>query len=245
MEDIKNQLNTKNSDDSAVLDTKSENFIMEMFKAGAHFGHHKSKWNPKMKPFIFTVKNGIHIIDLAQTKEKLEIALDYMQSIINANDQILFVGTKRQARNTVKGLAEDLEMPYVSSRWVGGTFTNFKIISKRIAKLDSLEMMINDPASGSKYKKQEILNFKKEAKRIEDKLGGIRNMKKLPKAIFVFDITEDKLVLKEAKIKNIPVVALVDTNANPVGIDYPIPCNDDAIAVIHLIVSLIKNKLKK
>ncbi|MFH1175719.1 MAG: 30S ribosomal protein S2 [bacterium] len=217
--------------------------IEQMFKAGVHFGHQKSKWNPKMEPYIFAVKNGIHIIDLVKTKEKLDSALDFMEKILKSGSQVLFVGTKRQAKDFTESLSKDLKMPYVTNRWIGGTFTNFKNISKRIAKLDELEGIVQ--SADSKFKKQEILVFKKEAGRIEDKLGGLRNMKKIPGAMFIFDVVENKSALKEAKMMGVPVIALVDTNANPNEIDWPIPCNDDAIAVIKLIAEIIKARLIK
>lgn len=221
----------------------AESVIVQMFKAGAHFGHPKAKWHPKMKPYIFAAKDGIHIIDLVRTKEKMDEALEFMKSIISSGKQVLFVGTKRQAKEIVEDLAKELDMPYVSERWIGGSFTNFKVILKRIGKSDELKAIIENPEENN-YTKQEIAGFKKEMERIEDKLGGLKIMKKLPGAVFVFDINEDKSAIKEAKIMKIPVVGLADTNTNPSQISYPIPCNDDAIAVLKLIAEIMKRELK-
>lgn len=217
--------------------------ITEMFKAGAHFGHPKAKWHPRMRPYIFAAKNGIHIIDLEKTKEMLNNALEFMRSILSSGKQTLFVGTKRQAKNIVEDLAKSLDMPYVSERWIGGSFTNFKVIAKRISKIDELKTIIENSQENN-YTKQEIAGFKKETERIEAKLGGLKIMKKLPGAVFVFDINEDKSAIKEAKIMKIPVAGLVDTNANPSQIDYPVPCNDDAIKTLELIAEIIKKELK-
>lgn len=232
------------SDSETAKGGELDSVIMQMFKAGAHFGHPKSKWNPKMAQYIYSAKNGIHIIDLVRTKEKLDIALAFMKSLAAREKQIVFIGTKRQAKDIIEDLARDLKMPYVSSRWVGGTFTNFKVISKRIAKLDELKEII-EKTEESGYTKQEIGNFSKEAERIEEKLGGLKTMKELPGAVFVFDAGEDKLAVKEARQMNIPVIALADTNIDPSQVDYPIPCNDDAIAVIKLIAEIIKKELAK
>jgi len=243
MVEEKKQEEIKSPAQKAVLDVDKD--ILALFKAGAHFGHHKSKWNPKMKPYVFGVKNKIYILDLVKTKEKLDEALEFLKSIVADDKQIVFIGTKRQTKQIVEDLAKDCDMPYVTSRWIGGTFTNNKVISSRIKKLDELEAIINDPEVSTKYKKQEIAAFKKEIGRINNKLGGLRSLKGFPAAMFIFDITEDKQALEEAKKMNIPVVALVDTNADPNLVEYPIPSNDDAIAVIKLMAEFIKNKIKK
>lgn len=218
--------------------------ILALFKAGAHFGHPKSKQHPKMAPFIFSLKNKIQIIDLEKTKEKLDEAFKFLKSVKKSGGQILFVGTKKQAKDIVKKLAKECDMPYVSSRWIGGTFTNNKVISKRIKKLDEIEAIMGSEEEMKKYTKQEIAKFKKEAERINEKLEGLRNLKGFPKTIFIFDIIKDKTAVDEAKKMNIPIAALVDTNTNPAKIDYPIPCNDDAIAVIKLIADFIKKAIK-
>lgn len=243
MAKLKEQEEVKTAAQEAVLDVDQD--ILALFKAGAHFGHHKSKWNPKMEPFVFGIKNKIHIVDLVKTKEKLDEALEFLKAIVKNDGQILFVGTKRQTKQIVEDLAKECKMPYVTSRWIGGTFTNNKVISSRIKKMDDLEAIVNDPEAASKYKKQEISIFKKEIERINGKLGGLRNLKGFPAAMFIFDITEDKPALEEAKSKGIPVVALVDTNADPNLVDFPIPSNDDAIAVIKLMAEFIKKAIAK
>lgn len=219
--------------------------IVALFKAGAHFGHPKSKWNPKIAPFVYGIKNKIHIIDLVKTKEKLDKALEFMQNAVKEGRQILFIGTKRQAKQIVEDLAKECEMPYVASRWIGGTFTNSKVVLNSIKKLDELEEIVYNEEKSQKYKKQEISSFKKDIERISGKLGGVRIMKGFPAAVFIFDIIEDRPALNEAKKMGIPTIALVDTNADPNIVDYPIPSNDDAIAVIKLMAEFIKKAIKK
>ncbi len=222
-----------------------DNVILDMFKAGAHFGHQKSKWHPKMKPYVFGIKNNVHIIDLVKSKEKLDEALEFMRSVIKDGKQILFIGTKRQTKSIVEELAKECDMPFVSSRWIGGTFTNNKVIGKRIQRLDEIEAITENQEEVAKYTKQEIATFKKEASRINEKLGGIRNMKGFPAAIFAFSVSEDKTAIQEAIAKKIPIIGLVDTNADPSRIDYPIPFNDDSILALNFIAQAIKNKIKK
>jgi len=222
-----------------------DNVILDMFKAGAHFGHQKSKWHPKMKPYVFGVKNNVHIIDLVKSKEKLDEALKFMQSVIKDGKQILFIGTKRQTKGIVEELAKECDMPFVSSRWIGGTFTNHKVIGKRLQRLDEIEAITKNQEEAVKYTKQEIGTLKKEAGRINEKLGGIRNMKGFPGAIFAFSVSEDKTAIQEAISKKVPIIGLADTNANPSMVDYPIPCNDDSILALNFIAQAIKNKIKK
>ncbi len=241
------------SDEGAVKDglEKDESkegiddVILDMFKAGVHFGHQKSKWQPKMKQYVFGIKNNVHIIDLVRTKEKLDEALEFMQAIVKDGKQILFIGTKRQTKGIVEDLAKECGMPFVSSRWIGGTFTNHKVIGKRIQRLDEIEAITENKEEITKYTKQEIGTLKKEAGRINEKLGGIRDMKGFPGAIFAFSVSEDKTAIQEAISKKIPVIGLADTNANPELVDYPIPCNDDSILALNFIAKVIKSKIKK
>jgi len=222
-----------------------DDVILDMFKAGAHFGHQKSKWHPKMKSYVFGIKKNVHIIDLVKTKEKLNEALEFMEAVVKDGKQVLFIGTKRQTKGIVEELAKACDMPFVSSRWIGGTFTNHKVIGKRIQRLDEIEAITENKEEMEKYTKQEIGTLKKEAGRINEKLGGIRNMKGFPGAIFAFSVSEDKTAIQEAISKKIPVVGLADTNSNPELIDYPIPCNDDSILTLNFISETIKNKIKQ
>ncbi len=222
-----------------------DEMILDMFKAGVHFGHQKSKWFPKMRPYVFGIKKNVHIIDLVKTKEKLEEALEFMQAIVKDGKQILFIGTKRQTKGIVEELAKECGMPYVSARWIGGVFTNHKVIGKRLQRLDEIEAITENKEETTKYTKQEIGMLKKEAGRINEKFGGIRDMKGFPGAIFAFSISEDKTAIQEAISKKVPVIGLADTNANPELIDYPIPCNDDSISALNFIAKTIKNKIKK
>jgi small subunit ribosomal protein S2 len=218
--------------------SKLEIDISEMFKNGVHFGHHKSRRNPKMDKHIFTTRSGINIINLENTKENLIKAMEFIKKIISENQDVLFIGTKKQAKSLVESLAKTLEMPYVSERWLGGTFTNFSIIAQRTRYLrEGLLNMKN--GEYEKYTKFEKMKIAQELSKMERKMGGIKNMVKLPGAIFVASITEDSLAVKEAQAKNIPVVALVDTNVNPKNIDYPIPANEDAVSSLRLLLSYI------
>ena len=221
-------------------DKKNEEIsMMDMLKAGVHFGHKKSKRYPKMEQYIYTTRNGINILNLSQTILKLNEAVVYAKKISSDNGTILFVGTKRQARKIVENAAKKCGMPYVTERWLGGTFTNF---SKIAASINRLEKMIEQKESGEfekKYNKKERLELDREIKRLEKKFGGIRNMKKLPDAVFVVDIKEDLTTVNEARSKNVPIIALVDTNVDPSQIEYPIPSNDDAVRAIELMTNAI------
>ncbi len=213
--------------------------MMNMLKAGVHFGHKKSKRHPKMSQYIYTVRNGINIIDLGKTTIKLNEALEYMKDIASKGGVILFVGTKKQARETVKKAAEKCDMPYVTERWLGGTFTNFEKIASSIKRL---EKMVSEKESGElekKYNKKERLEIDREIKRLERKFGGIKTMKKLPEAVFIIDIKEDLTAVTESNSKKVPVVAIVDTNVDPTLVNYPIPSNDDAVGAIKLITNAV------
>lgn len=218
--------------------------LQDLLKVGAHFGHSKTKWHPKMAPFIFTQKENIHIIDLQKTQEKLREALDFIAKTVKCNGIILFVGTKRQAKDLVKKTAESCGMPYVTERWLGGTFTNFATLHKQFLKLRDLEKKEKE-GELKKYTKFEQAKIKQEIQRMQKLFGGIKMIDKLPEAMFVVDIVIDDLPVKEARRKEIPVIALVDTNANPELVDYPIPSNDDAIKVIKLMVGAVAETIKE
>lgn len=218
--------------------------IEQMLAAGVHFGHQKARWNPRMAPFIFGQKEGVHIIDLQKTEEKLAEALKFVGEVAASGKKILFVGTKRQAKEPTKKAAESCGMPYVVERWLGGTFTNFGTVKKQIKKLKDLK---EKEKSGelSKYTKKEQLLFKEEIQRLEKLFGGISNLDDFPSAIFIIDITHDSIPVSEARKVSIPIVALVDTNADPEKVDYPIPANDDAIKSIELMCNIIVEKIKE
>lgn len=211
---------------------------MEMLKAGVHFGHRKAKKHPEMDPYIFGLRNTVNVINLEKTSQKLEEALNFLKKVVSENGVVLFVGTKVPARRIIKKTAEKCGMPYVINRWLGGTLTNFRIISKRVGHLKELERK-KKLGEFKKYTKKEQLDFSLEIKKLNARLGGIKEMKNLPDVLFVLDIQKNDLVVKEAKIKNIPVVALVDTNTDPTKIDYPIPANDDAVSAIKLMVEVV------
>lgn len=226
-------------------DTEQKNELMtSMLKAGVHFGHGKSKWHPKMAPYIFGVRNNIHVIDLEKTIEKMDEALSFMAEIVKKDGKILFVGNKKQAVKIVEDAAKKCEMPYVANRWIGGTFTNFKEISGRVNHLLDLEKR---KASGDlkKYTKKEQLDFDKEIEKLNRLFGGIKEMNKLPEAIFVIDAKEEKIALAEAKNMKIPVIALCDTNFNPDAIEYAIPANDDAVSSISMLVDEVVKAITK
>ncbi len=218
--------------------------MTEMLKAGVHFGHQKSKWHPKMATYIYITHNNIHIINLEQTQKKLKEALDFIKKIIEKEAVILFVGTKKQAREIVKKAAESCGMPYVVERWLGGTFTNFKVILKQIKFLEEMEEK-RKSEEFKKYTKKERLNFDKKYKKIRKKLEGIRSLKKIPEAIFVIDINKDKLAVSEAKKTGVSIIALSDTDADPTKVDYPIPANDDAISALKLMTGVIADTINE
>jgi len=212
--------------------------IEDMFKSGVHFGHHKSRKNPKMDEYIFGTRNGISIIDLQATAEKLKEATEFLSKVAASGQQILFVGTKKQAKKLVESAARKCAMPFVTERWLGGTFTNYPIIAKRTRFLrEGQEKMKR--GEYSQYTKFEQMKIAQELERLEMRMGGIKEMTKLPGAIFVIGVVEDNLAVKEAQRKNIPVVALVDSNIDPKDIDYPIPSNEDAVSAIRLMLSYV------
>jgi ribosomal protein S2 len=213
-----------------------------MLENGVHFGHQTRKWNPKMKQFIYTAKNGVYIIDLAKTQAKLEVAYDALKKIAEDGGKILFVGTKKQAQATILEEALRSGSFYINQRWLGGTMTNFRTIQKSIKKLLEIEEMeANGQLAVYTKKEQAVLLQKKE--RLENFLGGIKGMKKLPDAIFVVDPLEEHNAVAEARKLNIPVFALIDTNADPDLVDFPIPSNDDAVRSIKLMVGVIADAI--
>ena len=212
--------------------------IKELLEAGAHFGHQTSRWHPRMKKYIFTKRNGIHIIDLEQTVVMLDKACDFIREVVAEGSSILFVGTKKQAQEAIEQEAKRCSMHYVNQRWIGGVLTNFATIQARIDYLVRLE---DQQARGnfSRLPKKEALKLGEEISHLNQQLGGFKEMTSLPAALFVIDPVKEQIALAEAKRVGIPVVATVDTNCNPDDIDYPIPANDDAIRAIKLICSRI------
>ncbi|MBX4205409.1 MAG: 30S ribosomal protein S2 [Candidatus Doudnabacteria bacterium] len=206
--------------------------LMEMLKAGVHFGHKTSLWNPKMSQYIYTQRNNIHILDLEKTKNKLDEALTFAKNLATTGGTILFVGTKRQAKEEVRKAAESCGMPYVVTRWLGGTFTNFRTIQRTIKKMEKYEKMIAD-GEITKYTKKEQLMIRREVEKMKTFFSGIKDMKKLPEAIFVLDTKYDHIPVEEARQSKVKVIGLVDTNSDPSHVDYVIPSNDDAIKVIQ------------
>lgn len=209
-----------------------------LLESGVHFGHRTNKWNPAMRPFIFTERNGIHIIDLQQTVKAINTAYSLVRDTVAAGGTVLFIGTKRQAQETIKEEAIRCGMPYVTERWLGGMLTNWVTIFQRILELDRLEKM-RDTGDINRLTKKEGLLIEREINRLLIRLSGVRNMKRLPDLVFVVDVGREETAVHEANIMNIPVIALMDTNCDPRGVDYVIPSNDDAIRAIKLLVGKI------
>lgn len=206
-----------------------------LLEAGVHFGHQTNKWNPKMKPYIFGARNGIYIIDLQQTVVLFHKAYEFVVDMVANGDELLFVGTKKQSQESIREEATRCGMPYVNQRWLGGTLTNWVTIQQRIVELTRLEKMFETGEIHNLTKKEGLL-IQREINRLQTRLSGIRNMKTLPDLLFVIDIEREDTSVREANLKGIPVIALVDTNCNPSDIDYVIPSNDDAIRAIKLLV---------
>lgn len=212
--------------------------MKQLLEAGVHFGHQTRRWNPKMKPYIFGARNGIYIIDLQRTVRLFHTAYQFVVDTTASGESILFVGTKQQARDTIREEATRAGMYYINQRWLGGMLTNFKTIKQRIDRLKELDAMVED-GSINRFPKREILELQREREKLEKNLGGIKEMTRLPGAIFVVDTHRENIGVLEANRLGIPVVAVVDTNCDPDLIDYPIPGNDDAIRAIKLITSKI------
>lgn len=216
--------------------------LEEMLKAGMHFGHRTHRWHPKMKPYIFTAKNGIYVIDLEKSREKLGEALDFMSQIIKEGKTILFVGTKSQVKVPMKKMAEMTGQPYIVGKWLGGYLTNFGVVKRSVKKYQDL-IEKRDAGKLDKYTKKERLNFDREIDRLHERVGGLTSLNKMPDAIFLWDIKEEETALAEARKKNIPIVAVCDTNVNPEKVNYPIPANDDATKTVKLILDLIQSAI--
>ena len=218
--------------------------IKKLLEAGAHFGHKTARWHPKMAPFIHSKRGGIHIIDLTKTASQLEQALDFLNQTAAASKQILLVGTKRQAQEIVKQLAQDTGMPYVTERWLGGMLTNWNTIGGRVKYLKDLEARMASGELASKYSKLEVQRFQEEIDQMNVLYGGIKDMNSRPGAVLIFDIVHDANAVREAKKMRIPTVALTDTNADPSLVTYPIPANDDAIKTIQLVADYVKTAIE-
>ncbi|MGO1367917.1 MAG: 30S ribosomal protein S2 [Senegalia sp. (in: firmicutes)] len=214
--------------------------MKQLLEAGVHFGHQTRRWNPKMAEYIFTERNGIYIIDLQKTVKKVEQAYNVIRDIAQEGGEILFVGTKKQAQESIENEAKRSEMHFVSQRWLGGMLTNFKTIKKRINRLHELKKM-EEEGTYDLLPKKEVIKLKHEEERLEKFLGGIKNMKKVPDALFVVDPRKEKIAISEAKILGIPVIAVVDTNCDPDEVDYVIPGNDDAIRAVKLLTETMAN----
>ncbi|HDP69408.1 MAG TPA: 30S ribosomal protein S2 [Actinobacteria bacterium] len=208
--------------------------MKNLLEAGVHFGHQRRRWNPKMKPYIFTERNDIYIIDLQQTLALIESTYSLVRDTVAGGGSILFVGTKKQAQEAVKKEAMRCGMPYVNYRWLGGMLTNFKTIAKRVDYLKKLEEMNGNGMMG-KLPKKEVINLGKEMEKLDRNLDGIRNMTKLPDLVFVIDTKREQIAMKEARRLEIPIIGVVDTNADPDEVDYIIPANDDAIRAVALL----------
>jgi len=215
--------------------------MRELLEAGIHFGHHTRRWNPKMKQYIFGVRNGVHIIDLQQTVPMMDRALKSMRDIVAGGGRVLFVGTKRQAQDIVRESAKRCGQYYVNQRWLGGMMTNWKTISKSIKRLNELEVILAADVEG--YTKKELLMMTRERNKLEASIGGIKDMGGLPDAIFVIDSNKEELAVAEANNLKIPVFGVLDTNSNPDGIDFPIPGNDDAFRAIELYCNLFSGAI--
>jgi len=232
---------------SEVKNVKKEDFklnLKEMTEAGLYFGHRTSRIHPKMKPYISGTRNTTHIINLEKTIEEFNQALNFIKKLISEDKTLLLIGTKIQVKEMLKETAEECGLPYVSERWLGGTFTNFKTIRERVDYFKDLE---DKRKSGEleKYTKKERADFDKEIRDLETKFGGIKNLEKLPDAIFVLDIRKDDLAIKEARKKGVKVIAIADTNVDPSLADYPIPANDDAISSVKFILEKVKEVILK
>lgn len=218
--------------------------LEEMLKAGLHFGHKLSRRHPKMDEYIFTTRNNVHIIDLQKTREKLEEALEFLKETASKGGTVLFVGTKPQAFPIIEKYAKECGAPYINERWLGGTLTNFSVVYKTIKKYNDL-VEKQKPGELKKYTKREQVMFGKQIEDMERKIGGIKDLLKIPDVLFVSDVKQEKTAVIEAKKRNIPVVAICDTNINPHGIQHVIPANDDAISSIEMIVSLVAAAIKE
>ena len=218
--------------------------VVELLQSGAHFGHQTSKWHPKMEDFIFGSRQGIHIIDLDKTREALERALVFAKQTTSRGGSVLFVGTKKQASAFIEKEALDAGMPFVNRRWLGGTLTNFAVITQVTRKFKDLKRR-QEKGELSKYTKFEQLKFDEQIKQLDEQVGGIKDLARIPEAVFIVDIRKDKTALEEASRRGVKVIALCDTNVNPSKVDYCIPCNDDAVKAIELMTHLMAQACKE
>ncbi|WEG11594.1 30S ribosomal protein S2 [Pullulanibacillus sp. KACC 23026] len=216
--------------------------MKQLLESGVHFGHQTRRWNPKMKPYIFTERNGIYIIDLQKTVKKVEEAYNYVRNLAQEGGKILFVGTKKQAQESVQSEAIRCGMYFVNQRWLGGTLTNFQTIRQRIARLKEIEKM-EENGTFDVLPKKEVIGLKKEQERLEKFLGGIKDMETLPDALFIVDPRKERIAIAEAHKLNIPVISIVDTNCDPDEIDVLIPGNDDAIRAVKLLTGKIADAI--
>ena len=214
--------------------------MRQLLEAGVHFGHQSKRWNPKMRPYIYTSKNNIHVIDLNKTIPLIEKTYEFVRKLAEDKGTVLFVGTKNQAQDTIADEAKRCGMYYVNQRWLGGTLTNFKTLKKNIARLKEIEKLESD-GMFDKLPRKEVSNLKREHKKLVRGLGGIRDMATPPAAVFIVDAKKEQIAIKESRKLNIPVIGLVDTNCDPEELDFPIPANDDAIRSIRLLTSLMAN----
>lgn len=216
--------------------------LEEMLKAGMHFGHRTNRWHPKMEQYIFTTKNGVYIIDLKKSQKKLEEALEFISKLVSENKSVLFVGTKNQVSLPMKKMAEEVGQPYIVGKWLGGYLTNFLIVKKLVKKYQDL---VEKKESGrlEKYTKKERLEFDRQISKLRERVGGLTNLNKLPDALFIWDIREEETAVKEARQKNIPIIAICDTNVNPELVNYPIPGNDDSTKTIAVIMEAIRKTI--
>lgn len=219
--------------------------IKELLAAGAHFGHKTSRWHPKMAPYIHSKRQGAHIINLEKTIEALDEALPELTKLASKGEKVLFVGTKKQMKDMVKEIAESVDMPYVTVRWVGGMLTNVETVSKQIRKLKDLERRMASGELEKRYSKLEVQRFQEEIDVLNERYGGIKDMNKQPVAVIVADTIQDKNAIKEAKTLKIPVFAICDTNSDPTEVDYPIPANDDAIKSVKTILEYFAAAVKE
>ena len=216
--------------------------MKQLLEAGVHFGHQTRRWNPKMAPYIFTERNGIYIIDLQKTVKKIDEAYEFMKEVAASGKPVLFVGTKKQAQAAICDEAKRCGMFYVNQRWLGGMLTNYKTISQRIKRLYDIQAMEED-GTFDKLAKKEVIKLRLEADKLEKFLGGIKEMKGMPGALFVVDPKKEKIAVKEARILDIPVIGIVDTNCDPDDVDYVIPANDDAIRAVKLIAGCMADAI--
>src|SRR5437764_1390403 len=213
--------------------------MRQLLESGVHFGHQTRRWNPKMKRFIFTERNGIYIIDLQQSLSYIDNAYDFIKETVAHGGSVMFIGTKKQAQDAVAEQATRVGMPYVNQRWLGGMLTNFSTVHKRLQRLKELELIDFDDVAASGITKKELLVLKREKDKLEKTLGGIRDMSRVPSAVWIVDTKKEHIAISEARKLNIPVVAILDTNCDPDEVDYPIPGNDDAIRSVSLLTRVV------